>query len=269
MNEADAQTATLLICHELRKQGISISDPTYDAPATATVYRTAFHRLGEKILVRLTQESPAGSVVADRQLMLANIEEVPFASARLVDALVHRKTIEATVNVENVVEADAPKRRKKTGEFLWNIGLYGTFVPGTDIMAKPGMEMGGFYETESYAVGTQFRFSSGEQGNDSFAQISFGIGGRYFFNNQNLSPYVGGGMAWTTVGYASEGSFDNGGDTGLGAYAVVGMEFLRLYESRMMLELRIDAPLFRLHDENGPANTKYIVPATLGISYAW
>lgn len=266
MNEADAHTATMLICHELRKQGVPVGDPTYEAPASATVYRSAFHRLGEKILIRLSQESPAGSIVLDRQLMLAKIEEVTAAAPRLVDALVHRKTIQSTITVENVVEADAPARRKKTGEFLWSIGLFGTFVPGTDILAKPGMEMGGFYETESYAVGTQFRFTGGEQGQDSFAHLSFGIGGRYFFNNRNLTPYVGGGLAWSTLGYESEGVFEDDAETGLGAYAVAGMEFLRLYESRMMLELRIDAPLFQLHSGS---ESKYIVPVTLGISYAW
>ena len=30
--ESDAQTAALLVCDELRKQGISVSDPVYEAP---------------------------------------------------------------------------------------------------------------------------------------------------------------------------------------------------------------------------------------------
>ena len=52
--ESDAQTAALLVCDELRKQGISITDPVYEAPASANVYRVVLRRLGEKIIVRLS-----------------------------------------------------------------------------------------------------------------------------------------------------------------------------------------------------------------------
>ena len=273
LKAADAQTATLLICDELRKQGVPVGVPTYDAPKNATIYRSAFHRLGKKILVRLSEELPADSIVADRQLMVGKIEEITKAAPRLVDALVHRKTIEATASIDSVVAQDAPEMRKKQGDFLWNVGIFGSFVPGTDILAKPGMEMGGFYETEQIAVGTQFRFSGGTMGNDSLVYVSFGIGGRYFFNKSNLSPYVGGGLAWGTLAFSTDSpdgdQFDNEGDTGLGTYAVVGLEFLRLYESRLMLELRVDAPLYRLHDQDSVGKTKYVVPLTLGISYAW
>ena len=65
--ESDAQTAALLVCDELRKQGISITDPVYEAPDSANAYRVVLRRLGEKIIVRLSQEnrsarlSPSGS----------------------------------------------------------------------------------------------------------------------------------------------------------------------------------------------------------------
>ena len=102
--ESDAQTAAMLVGDELRKQGISVSDPVYEAPDSANVYRVVLRRLGEKIFVRLSQENPVGTVTIERQMMLANIEEMVSAAPRLVDALVHRKPIATTVDMESVTE---------------------------------------------------------------------------------------------------------------------------------------------------------------------
>ena len=62
--ESDAQTAALLVCDALRKQGISVGDPVYEVPATANVYRIVLRRLGEKIIVRLSHENPIGTIIA-------------------------------------------------------------------------------------------------------------------------------------------------------------------------------------------------------------
>ena len=88
IDEIDAQSASLLVAMELRKQGIAVSDPVYEAPASANVYRVAFRRLGEKILVHVSQETPVGTLVIEEQLWIANIEEMIAAAPRLVDALV-------------------------------------------------------------------------------------------------------------------------------------------------------------------------------------
>ena len=48
--DSDAQTAALLVCDELRRQGISVSDPVYEVPVSANVYRVVLRRLGEKIM---------------------------------------------------------------------------------------------------------------------------------------------------------------------------------------------------------------------------
>lgn len=138
--ESDAETAALLVCDELRKQGIPITDPVYEAPASTNAYRIVLRRLGEKIFVRLSHESPVGTIIAERQLTLANIEEMIPAAPRLVDALVHNKPIDDTVDMETVTEQDARELRKISGESLWHIGILGTFVPGTDIAAEPGYE---------------------------------------------------------------------------------------------------------------------------------
>ena len=140
--ESDAQTAALLVCDELRRQGISVSDPVYEAPASANAYRLVLRRLGEKIIVRLSHENPIGTIITERQLTLANIEEMIPAAPRLVDALVHNKPIDDTVDMETITEQEARELRKISGESLWHVGIFGTFVPGTDVAAEPGFEYG-------------------------------------------------------------------------------------------------------------------------------
>ena len=278
--DSDAETAAMLVCDELRKQGISVSDPVFetDAPDAANAYRLVLRRLGERVIVRLSHESPVGTIITERQLTLANIEEMIPAAPRLVDALVHNKPIDDTVDMETVTEQEARELRKISGESLWNISIFGTFVPGTDIAGESGMEFGWSYETPSYGVGTQFRTTgrSGEKDNYNFFWSSWSIGGRYFFNKRNISPYVGGGLAIvnaeTKGAERSRGSFlgldtvyyeeeDSESDNGLGAYVVVGMEALRLTKSRMNLELRVDRPFFSLPSRD-------IMPITLGIAFS-
>ena len=116
--ESDAQTAALLVCDALRKQGISVTDPIYEAPASASAYRVVLRRLGEKIIVRLSHENPIGTIIIERQIVLANIEEMIPAAPRLVDALVHNKPIDATVDMETVTEQEARELRKISGESL-------------------------------------------------------------------------------------------------------------------------------------------------------
>ena len=276
--DSDAQTAVLLVCDELRKQGISVTDPVYEAPASANAYRVVLRRLGEKIIVRLSHESPVGTIIAERQLILANIEEMIPAAPRLVDALVHNKPIDDTVDMETVTEQEARELRKISGESLWNLGILGTFIPGTSIGAEPGYEWGWSYQTPSYAVGTEFRGSGsdGDEDSDEFSFFAWSIGGRYFFNKRNISPYVGGGFSIINISYeakverparnqslffSDDWGYDGDSDSGLGAYGVAGIEALRLTESRLKLELRIDRPFFTLESQD-------IMPITFGIFFS-
>ncbi len=278
IDEVDARSAALLIALELRKLGVSVSDPVYEAPTSANLYRVSFNRLGEKILVHLSQETPVGTIVIERQLLIADIEEMVVAAPRLVDALVHNKPMTSTADIENVVEEDTPVSRKITGESLWTMGLFGTSIPGTNLNAELGFEVGLSYERPTYAVETEFRFTGGEEpGGDRFIFSSWSIGGRYFFNKQNISPYIGGGLAlvsanyervitqhrrgWFSDEWESYDDYHSEEDSGLGAYIIGGIEMLRLSTNRLKLELRVDRPLFSLPNQD-------MMPVTIGLFYS-
>lgn len=285
--DADAQTAAMLVHDALRKHGIFVREPVFEVSERVDVYRIVMRPLGTKIFVRLSEERPDGTIRAERQIMLAGIEEMVSAAPRLVDALVNRKPIDSTIDMETVTEQDARIHRKISGESLWHVGILGTSIPGTDIIAEPGFAFGWYYETPSFAVGTEYRGSGRdnyEDDNDGFSFFAWSIGGRYFFNKQNMSPYVGGGLAIVNASYetSDEGNqlyddlyddfgqryddyhyygYESESDTGLGAYVVAGIELLRLTESRLNLELRIDRPFFSLPSQD-------MMPITFGISFS-
>ncbi len=272
IDEIDAQSAAVLIAVELRKLRIPVSDPIYKAPAKGIVYQVTLRRLGEKILVHLSQETASGTVIVEKQLWIANIEEMIAAAPRLVDALVHNKPIDSTVDMESVTEHEAAELNKITGESLWNIGIFGTFIPGTDIAAEPGWEFGWSYETPAYSVGTEFRGSGNDgSGSDDFMFVSWSIGGRYFFNKKNISPYAGGGLSifggsyytdeWYYDDYGYSDYYDSNDDSGLGMYVVGGIEMLRLTKSRLKFEVRVDRPFFSFPDLD-------MMPITFGIFFS-
>lgn len=278
IDESDVQSAALLVAIEFRKQGISVGDPVYETHPSARVYQVSFSRLGGKILVRLTQEAPIGTIIIERQLWITDIEEMIEAAPRLVDALVHKKSISSTVDIESVVEGDTPVTRKITGESLWAMGLFGTSIPGTKLNSELGVEVGLSYERPTYAVETEFRLTGGEEpGGTSFIFGSWSIGGRYFFNKRNISPYVGGGLALVGTTYQTKitkrergwfddewgfyDDYDSESDSGLGTYVIGGIEMLRLSRNRLKLEVRMDRPFFRLPNQD-------VMPITLGIFFS-
>ena len=264
IDEVDAQSAAMLIAAEFRKLGIAVNEPVFEVTTSGNIYRVTFRRLGEKVLVHLSQVNSLGTVVVEKQLWIANIEEMIAAAPRLVDALVHNKPIASTADLETVTEQEARELRKIDGESLWNMGIFGAFIPGADAAAEPGYEFGWSYETPKYAVGTEFRGSFG----DDYSFGSWSIGARYFFNKQNISPYIGGGLSIFGGSYNDwyyeddyYYDYDSGDDNGLGAYVVGGISMLRLTKSRLKLELRVDRPFFSLPEQD-------MMPITIGIFFS-
>ncbi len=266
ISEVDAQSAAVLIAAEFRKLGISVGEPVYETSSTERIYRITFRSLGEKILVHLSQENPPGTIIAERQLWISHIEEMIEAAPRLVTALVQNKPIDSTVDMESVTEHEAEKLNKISGESFWNVGIFGAFIPGTDAAAEPGYEFGWSYETPKYAVGTEFRFSF----SDEYSFRLWSIGGRYFFNSRNTSPYIGGGFSifggnydyyYDDYYYRDSYYYDSGDNSGMGAYFVSGISLLRLTNSRLKFEMRVDRPFFSLPEQD-------MMPITIGIFFS-
>ena len=257
--EADARTAALLVCGELREQGIRVGDPVLDAPDGADTYRLDLHRLGQYIVVRLSHVDPGGRVIIERQIQMGGIEEMISAAPRLAEAVVLGRSVASTVDRETVVEEEARRHRLIPGDSFWGVGLLGTIASG---IAKPGYSMQGWYETGSFAVGSELWGSGGEDDEgDSFLFVAWGIGGRYYFGKKSVSPYLGGGFTrvWASYDELLDSMEDEDEGGGLGGYVVGGVEALRLTRARLRLELRVDRPFFGVGDRD-------MMPVSLGLS---
>ena len=123
---SNAQRTALLVAQELRKQGIRVGDPVHETPASGTVYRVVLRRSNEneKILFRLSEENTAGTIIVEREMLLADIEAVDSAVPRLVYALVHREPITSDVAQQNSVEVQAKMAAKRDAETDTNKRLW-------------------------------------------------------------------------------------------------------------------------------------------------
>ena len=263
--EAEARTAALLVRDELRRRDLPVGGPVYRAPDSASVYRVDLYRLGQNVLVRLSQEDPMGRVIVERQIQLGSIEEMIPAAPRLVEALVHRVTIASTADVESVVEEEARVLRKIPIQTSVEVGIFGTFGLGTgeDVGAKPGLKAAGAYERSSYALALEFAFAGEvELDGEEIESVEFGflgLGGRYFLNKRSLSPYMGAGVTYV---------ISKGWGNSLGGYAVGGIEALRLSQYGVRFELRVDKLFSDLPTRHAPVSlgVSLILPATPGRS---
>ena len=259
--EAEARTAALLVRDELRRRGLQVGGPVYRAPDSAGVYRVGLYRLGQNVLVRLSQEDPLGRVIVDRQIQLGSIEEMIPAAPRLVEALVSRVSIASTADVESVVEEEARALRKIPIQTSGEAGIFGIFGLGTgeDVGAKPGLKIAGSYERSSYALAFEFAFAGKvEIDGEETESVEFGflgLGGRYFLNKRNLSPYMGAGVTYI---------ISQGWGSSLGGYAAGGIEALRLSQYGVRFELRVDKPFSELPTRHVPVSLGFSIlfPAT-------
>ena len=270
IDPADAQTATLLFCDDLRSRGVAVGQPTQEAGDAAHGYRLSLRPLGKTILVRVSYEAPIGTATLSRQVQILGIEKLLTAIPRLSEAVVKDISVERTARVDNLIGKETRRYEKTPGETFWGIGIVGMSVPGLDAVMQPGMDLRVFYERPRYSVGTNLRVAGGSGQDDQFFFIGWGMGGRYFFSNKNTSFFAGGGLSWTTLavdrGDWNQADHFDGSESGFGAYAEIGVEFLRFHGSRMSLDLRVDAPMFAITDAG---KSEYFLPISLGIQYAW
>jgi hypothetical protein len=137
-----------------------------------------------------------------------------------------------------------------------------------------------YYEAERYAVGIDLRVGGSGQSDGDSSLIGLSVGGRYFLNADDISPFVGGGAGILWIGQkrdygttpaSSSGYYEYEDRTqlrgsGLAAFGEVGVEFLRMHNTRFDALLRADAPFF---DLEGDGHHRYTVPISLQLSYSF
>ncbi len=269
--EPDAQTAALLVCQALRRRGIDVGEPVYEAPDTANVYRVSVHFLGEAVLLRVSHEVPVGTIIRERQVRLASIEETFEAAGRLVAALEGEETVESTATMETLITQDLDADIS-----LWAFGLLAAVAPGENATPAPGFLLGWHYETPRFGIFTDFHFANNQSDNGHFQYGTITVGGQYFLLDKAIAPWISGGasMLFATMfdAFRQDGS-------AIGVFGAVGLEMLRFNRNRLAIELRLNLPFSKLPNDEyddfhfdsnngGPAGPdRYVAPISLSIAY--
>jgi hypothetical protein len=182
------------------------------------------------------------------------------------------KPIDATAKVNSIFGPDARVYPKKYGEFMFGLGIFGFAFPGTDIFAGAGAQALAFHETPHFSVGGSLRIGGASQSQENAFVLSVSMGGSYLFSEENISPYIGAGLALSSLRYSEDEGDISMKSTLFGAYLLAGIELMRLYDSRFDIGLRVDLPFNTLEGydaSNDHTRQRYIVPISLSASYCW
>src|SRR5262249_33795716 len=194
--------------NELRRRGIAVSDDRRTEgtrPVDATLSALAADvganrvfalrvggRLGTKIPLSLEELNARSlSPVYSASLTAIGLEECDVVTARLVEAVVDRRSADSTATMTTVTATESKPFAKKPGERFWFIGLP---VPlyNANRGTPTGFSFGYGYEGESFRVsatlGGYTRNSDG---------ISYGLLEAVWIPlDGEISPYVGGGLGY-------------------------------------------------------------------------
>jgi hypothetical protein len=278
--EPDARTTAALVCEALLDAGARIEPQPIgasDAVHHGSAYRIDMRPLGKLVMLQVSFESPIGMRLRSRSLQLAKIEEVPVAALRIADALVHNKPLEGTARVDRLVGQETRKYEKQYGETLFAFGVFGMAIID-DTTAGYGAFGRLYYEATHYAVGADLRVGGSGRTDGDASLVGISVGGRYFLNTGDITPFLGGGVGILWLGTQSPGAIDpddpypydydyrDWDGTGASLYGEFGVEFLRLHGSRFDAALRPEFPLFELKDSG---SGRYALPILLTVSYSF
>lgn len=246
-----------LVCDQLRKHEPSVGQVSLGSAPNAPGYDIQVQRLGQKVLLKLSRTSDSGALERTEAVTLGAVEEATEAAPRLAAAMWSEVPFDDTAQVDNLVGDETRRYKKKRGESLFGFGLAAQTV---------GSEYGGTgvhftyqYETPSIALLIRAGAAGLGDTDTEWDFQSLSIGGRYFFNEQNISPFVGAGLGISHLAssdrddYYSDASPDAEGNYsggGAGAYAEIGVEMLRLHRTRLELSLRADILFYSMQSED-------------------
>ncbi len=254
VDDVDAGTVAQLVCGALAKAG---------APPDAR-YRIGIGKLGSVYILTVALEGDTfGSTADTREMRLGYIEEAAGAAPRIAAAMVHGTVVEDIEAPPPNTAPDVPKAAPPSTapKVHFALGLLGTFPP-LDRSGTPaaGADLELHAELSSFEIVTSVRFG-GDSSDRSvgITFVEFSMGGRYFTSDADLSPFLGGGFAWSYLAMEDNVHHDfNGNHTGLGGYGEIGLEIGRTHHTHLALGVRLDLPFYSM--ENDVSSVSPVVP---------
>jgi len=145
---------------------------------------------------------------------------------------------------------------------------------------RPALNLFALYESRSYGLGLSVHISMLDDYDAEEASFgAFSVFARHFLIRGSVAPFIGGGLAMVNIEEenlrGAEWEHFHGG--GLSVFGELGVELFRLANTRLIVSLRADAPLFVLratrygYDEYGylwgrdTDRRRYEVPLLLNV----
>jgi hypothetical protein len=280
ISAAEAGTAVGLICGDLKRES-----------GGRGAFEISLGTLGSLVNVTATRLDTGESI----SVRAGGLEEVPLASARIAEALVHHRTLASTQRVDNLLEEETREARVKRGSVKFTLGVADLESLGHGARGA-GFSLGLTYATPRFALPAEMRFAWDDNAypEPGMSLFSISVGGRGYLSKRDVSPFVGGGLGLLRLeAYEGEYPYSGGPSSGyfqgewfgLAPYVEAGVEVLRLHRGRIALHVRADFPMAALQSQEievwsewdppgsaprvYPAQSRYVVPVSIGLSVAF
>jgi hypothetical protein len=151
---------------------------------------------------------------------------------------------EPTRVVNDSVGDGATEPEARPDSLRFALGLAGSFaLLAQDSVGTAGAILDLHYEMSRLEAGFDLRGGGASSG----GFFAGSIGARRFMSQGDVTPYFGGGLAWSVFTFnPAYGS--NASGSGLGVYAGAGIETLRTHHGHLAVGIRLDVPFFALNE---------------------
>jgi hypothetical protein len=281
LSEPDSKAATDLVCQALRR--VSGGQGAFDVRLAA---------LGSSVFVTATRTAPEFSVT----VRVDAIEEMEVAAQRIAEAVVRGEPFASTQRVGNLLQSETQPALSKKGSLKFLVDVADVESPGHGARSA-GFGIGILYAAPRFALPAEMRFAwdSAVYPKAGLSLFSISLGGRAYLSTKDVSPFAGGGLGALRLhahegeypGAPNQSTYFDGESFGVAPYIEVGVEALRLHRARLALRVRVDLPTSALTSpefpvysyddwESGPvlesvypAESRYVVPVSIGLSVAF
>jgi hypothetical protein len=247
--------------HELTPQeAVELGRPSQ----SQMVLVTHIVRLAGKSRVRVTAFRTADGSLAhtDSMMTAGGPDDLDPVLRRLAVAFATGKPVAATGEIDSVTQNESDPYIKQTATKTFGLRL-GALIPVNrpgDVAPATGIGLFWLYDAREFMgeVWADFFHSSSE----SITTFDLGIGGYYPFTRTNVTPYIGGGAAWSAANLGGGGS--SGARLHVGGGILVG----RLWTVQFRAELGYFFNLYSTQDPDRTSSSYGHGPMlTLGLGF--
>jgi hypothetical protein len=229
IDEVEAKTAATVVCHELLlRSGPSAS------------YEVRIGRLSGRTMITVTE---GGDEAKQVRTFLSGLDEVDIAAPRLATSLIEAKPLADTRNVDNVITEEGRTPKKVATVVGATLGTYVLTSLGESSAPSGGVDVGLGFRTGRVGLSGDGRLGGIGSGATKLSNVSLDVGGRFYFFNDDFSPFIGGGVG---LSHFSRGERSGGG---AGAYATLGIEAMRSSHVGVVVAARVDLPFYSLEQD--------------------